>query len=121
MKKLLLLTFIILSLNLSAQLNNMEGAWELQERDGLLAYTCIAFNHDEKKIEILNSSSRHLSASVNENIISQNKNEIITEYGFNKLGYSLTTKTFLYKEVLHRVILESKDTLRYKLIHKVNK
>jgi len=36
MKKLLLLMFTVLSLSVSAQLQKMAGAWELQNRDGLL-------------------------------------------------------------------------------------
>ena len=118
MKKLLLLMFTVLSLSVSAQLQKMAGAWELQNRDGLLSYTIIVLNDAEDGVEGLNSSTRDLQTSATENIVSQSENEIITNYGFSKLGYNLITKTFLHKNVLHRVILRSKDTLRYKLIYK---
>ncbi len=114
MKKLLLLLALSIVFLSNAQLKDMEGLWKLKDREGLLVYTYITLSKDKKTVETLNSSSEALIVNVDEDIVSQNNNEIITEYGFHRLGYSLMTKTFFYKKTLHRVILQSNDTLRYK-------
>jgi len=120
MKKLLLGLLVVLSFNTNAQLKKMEGVWKLQNREGLLSYTIIILNDSQSEVEGLNSSTKDLSKSTTESIISQNKKEIITNYGFSELGYNLITKTFLHKNSLHRVILKSNDTLRYKFINKIS-
>ena len=120
MKKLLLLLALTITSLSNSQIKEMEGVWELQNREGLLSYTVIILNDNKSEVGLLNSSTKDLSKSTTEKIISQNKKEIITNYGFFELGYNLTTKAFLHKNLLHRVILNNNDTLKYKFINKIS-
>tara|TARA_R110000744_G_C19282780_1_gene553766 strand:+ start:109 stop:462 length:354 start_codon:yes stop_codon:yes gene_type:complete len=117
MKKIILLLALVFALKSSSQVSNMEGAWELQGRKGLLAYTCVVLSDDKRTVKILNSSDYFLIDSVDEEIIIQNNELVLTEYGEDILGYRLVTKTFLLEETLYRVIIRSNDTLRYKKIN----
>ena len=78
MKKLLLVLALTITSLSNSQIKKMEGVWELQNRKGLLSYTVIILNDNKSEVGLLNSSTKDLSKSTTEKIISQNKKEIIT-------------------------------------------